>query len=49
MWVHQSLTERQSEDEYFELYRHSIENQGKYIEHVRIDSGTFHNSTTKTF
>nr|XP_034194792.1 uncharacterized protein LOC117611013 [Osmia lignaria] len=41
MWVHPSLKTRQTEGEYYTLYRHLMKDEEKFIKYFRMDSRTF--------
>ncbi|XP_053967742.1 uncharacterized protein LOC128869234 [Anastrepha ludens] len=41
MWIHPSLINRKIEGEYHTLYRHLIDDEEKFLQYCRKDSGTF--------
>lgn len=41
MWVHPSLMNRKTDGEYHTLYRHLIDDEEKFLQYCRMDSGTF--------
>lgn len=41
MWIHPSLLDRKTEGEYHTLYRHLINDEEKFVQYCRMDSGTF--------
>lgn len=41
MWVHPSLIDRKTEGEYYTLYSHLVNDEDKFVQYFRMNTGTF--------